>query len=184
MKKRSFRVYAEKEDLENVFKEFQNTLAVYYVPAYSDTGEVSFDDIMNIADLGVNFNGSHIGNVHILAFLKTTECLWRSYQYRENNGKEKRRYSTLAAGNSSCISIALNGIYKEDAIFPTEISTMHYDEEDAKKLYNELKKIFRRHAVKIIQGYYICPNAYKYKSQYRFCKIDIKSPREYDLEVD
>ena len=82
MKTRRFRAYAEKEDLQIVFQDFQSKLDIYYVPAYSDLGKFSYKSIMDIENLGVNFYGSHLGNLQMLIFPKTTECLWRSYQYR------------------------------------------------------------------------------------------------------
>ena len=39
--------------------------------------------------------------------------------------------------------MALNGVYQEEAIFPTEIATMHYDNETAKELFDGLKKNVR-----------------------------------------
>ncbi|MBP3459799.1 MAG: hypothetical protein J6K58_11385 [Lachnospiraceae bacterium] len=167
MKIRRFRAYAEKDDLQNVLEEFQDKFEIYYVPTYSDTGKISYNSIMEIENAGVNFYGSHIGNMQMFVFLKNTECLWRT-----------------ETGNSACICIDLNGIYQENAIFPTEISTMYYDNETAKRLYDGLKKIFRKQAVKSVNGAYICPKAYEHKGNYRFCTIDIKSPPEYDLKVE
>lgn len=184
MKTRRFRAYAQKDDLQKVFLEFQNKFEIYYVPTYSDIGEISYKSIMEIENIGVNFYGSHIGNMQMLVFLKNTECLWRTYQCEEDNGEKITRYSTLEAGNSACICVDFNGIYQETAIFPTEISTMYYDHETAKRLYDELRKIFRKQAVKSVNGAYLCPKAYEHKEQYRFCTIDLKSPPEYDLKVE
>ena len=182
MKKRSFRAFALKEDLQAIFKNFQSGLDVYYVPTYSDVGEISFDDITIIENLGINFYGRHSGNMQMLVLLKTKECLWRLYQYKEEN-EQHIRYSTLNAGNIDCISIDLNGLYQDNAIFPTEVSTMYYDNEVGKQLFDEMRRIVRKQAVKTVHGYYICPKAYEQKEKYRFCTIDIKSPPEYDLQV-
>ncbi len=89
----------------------------------------------------------------------------------------------MGAGNLAYICVDLNGLYNANAIFPTEVNTMHYDDEAAKRMYDELKKIFRRQAAKIVNGAYICHKAYEHRADYRFCTIDIKSPPEYDLEV-
>ena len=75
-------------------------------------------------------------------------------------------------------------MYQEEAIFPTEIATMHYDNETAKELFDGLKKIVHRQSVKTVNGCFICKRAYKDKETYRFCTIDIKSPEEYDLKVE
>lgn len=184
MKIKRFRAYAEKEDLLNVFQDFQGKLDIVYVPAYSDTGRFAYKSIMDIENLGVNFHGSHQGNMQMLIFLKTTECLWRSYQCRGSNGQDIIRYSALGAGNIAFICVDFNGIYHENAILPTEISTMNYEDATAKQLYDGLKKVFRKQAVKTLNGYYICPKAYEHKEQYRFCTIDVKSPPEYDLLVE
>lgn len=183
MKIRRFRVYAEKEDLQNVFKEFQDSIDVYYVQTYSDEGAVSFNDVTELKDLGVNFRGSHIGNMQILAFPETTRCFWRKIEW-SSGGQSGIRYSSLCDGNVKHINIDLNGVYKENAIFPTEISTMHYDDETSKMLYNELKKIFRRHSARTVNGYYICSKAYENRENYRFCTIGIGSPAGYDLKVE
>lgn len=68
MKIRRFRAFAEKKDLQNVFEELQGKWEIYYVPAYSDAGEISYDNIMDIENLGINFHGSHHGNRQILVF--------------------------------------------------------------------------------------------------------------------
>ena len=184
MKKRSFRVYAVGEDLQDIFKEYQDTLEIYYVPTYSDIGKINFNDISKIENLGVNFFGSHIGNMQMLVFPSSQECLWRSYQYKGDGGQLNTRYSTLDIGNSEYIEIDLNGIYQEKAIFPSTISTMYYDNKVTKNLYDEIKKIVRKRAIKIINGFYICNRAYALKEKYRFCTIDIKSPQEYDLKIE
>ena len=184
MKIRRFRAFAEKKDLQNVFEELQGKWEIYYVPVYSDAGEISYDNIMDIENLGINFHGSHHGNRQILVFVKSAECLWRTYRYKDADGQEIKRYSALDAGNSAFICFDFNGIYKDCAIFPTEISTMYYDNNTVKQLYDELKRIFRKQAVKIAGGCYICPGAYGHKEKYRFCTIDIKSPPEYDIKVE
>lgn len=182
MKIRSFRVFALKEDLQAIFKNFQRGLDVYYVPTYSDVGKISFDDVTTIENLGINFYGSHSGNMQMLILLRPTECLWRSYQCKGEN-EQYTRYSTLSAGNVEYISVDLNGLYQENALFPTEVSTMYYDNEIGKRLFDEMRKIVRKQAVKTVHGYYICPKAYEQKEKYRFCTISVKSPPEYDLQV-
>lgn len=182
MKTRSFRFFALKEDLQTILKEFQSGLNVYYVPTYSDVGPISFDDVTTIENFGVNINGFLSGNMHMLVFLQSTECLWRSYQCKVEN-KSFIRYSTLNAGNVEYICVNFNGLYQENTIFPTEVSTMYYDNEIAKRLFDEMRRIVRKQAIKTVHGYYICPEVYEQKEKYRFCTIDIKSPKEYDLQI-
>lgn len=183
MKTRRFRAYAEQEDLQIIFQDFQEESDIYYVPAYSDAGSVSYNSIMDIDNLGVNLHGSHQGNMQILIFPKNIECLWRMYQCQGCSGQVITRYSALDAGNSTFIFADYNGVYRENTIFPTEFSTMNYENATVKRLYDELKKAFRKQAVKTVNGYYICPKAYEHKEQYRFCTINIQSPPEYDLIV-
>ena len=123
------------------------------------------------------------GNRQILAFSGTTACSWKEYRWRDHE-KEGIRYTSLCDENIERIDIDLNGVYREEAIFPTEIATMHYDNETAKELFDGLKKIVRRQSVKTVNGSFICKEAYKDKKTYRFCTIDIKSPEEYDLKVE
>lgn len=184
MKTRRFRAYAEREDLQTIFKEFQGRLEAYYVPTYSDKGRISYHSIMEIENIGVNFHGSHIGNMQMLIFPKNTECIWRTYRCRRDDGQEITRYSAFDEANSAWICVDLNGIYQEKAIFPTEISTIHYDDGTAKMLYDELKKIVRKQAVKTVNGAFICRKVYEHREKYRFCTIDFKSPTEYDLKVE
>lgn len=183
MKVRRFRVYAEREDLREMFQEFQNMFEIYYVPAYSDNGPVCFPDVTALADLGMNFHGSHVGNKQILVFLKATDCRWKEYRWSDHE-KSGIRHTSLCDGNVKRIDVDLNGVYQENAIFPTEISTMHYDNEKAKMLYDGLKKIARRQSVITVNGCFICRRAYENREKYRFCTIDIKSPEEYDLRFE
>lgn len=183
MKSRSFRVFAEKEDLLNIFNEFQSKLEVYYVPTYSDAGKTSYKSIMDLENLGINFYGSHNGNKQMLILPKGNECLWKAYQCKGNNNQYITRYTTLGIGNTSYICVDFNGIYQENSIFPTEINTLYYDDNSSKTLYDELKRIIGKQAVVIKNGYYICPKAYENKEKYRFCTININSPNGYDLSV-
>ena len=62
MKIRRFRAFAEKKDLQNVFEELQGKWEIYYVPVYSDAGEISYDNIMDIENpltfaQGLRYNG-------------------------------------------------------------------------------------------------------------------------------
>ena len=183
MKVRRFRFYAKREDLQTILEEFQNKFDVYYVPTHSDEGPVFFKDAAHLPDLGTNFFGSHQGNKQILAFSGTTACSWKEYRWKDHE-KEGIRYTSLCDENIERIDIDLNGVYQEEAIFPTEIATMHYDNETAKELFDGLKKIVRRQSIKTVNGSFICKEAYKDKKTYRFCTIDIKSPEEYDLKVE
>ena len=174
-----FHVYAEREDLQDILKEFQEK----FVPTYSDEGPVSFRDAASLEGLGANFFGSHLGNRQVLAFMDTTACLWREYRWSDHE-KSGTRHTSLCEGNTERIDIDLNGVYQGKAIFPTQIAAMHYENETVKRLYDGLKGIVRRQSVKTGNGYFICRRAYENRENYRFCTIDIKSPEEYDLKVE
>jgi hypothetical protein len=181
--RRSFRAFATKEDLHSLFTEFQNVLSIYYCPTYSDTGIINIDDITEIETLGVNRYGNHMGNNQFFVFGSDRKCTWRHYQCQGEKGTITR-CSSICDENIDSIAIDLGGIYEDSNLFPTTISTMHYDNECAKELYDCLMKIFRKCSVKRVRGYFICPNAYEKKAKYRFCTIDTKSSREYDLIIE
>ena len=84
--------------------------------------------------------------------------------------------------NETSIVIDLGGLYDENTIFPTTVSTIWYDE-SSKRVYNNLKSIMKRYAVSIVNGYMILKNAYDKKEQLRFATISVQSPREFDLKV-
>ena len=86
--------------------------------------------------------------------------------------------------NSVSVIVALGGIYHGEAIFPTEISTIWYENSESKMLYSELKKICRRHSQCPVEGYMIGKNAFCGKRQYRFCTINIDSPEDYELRIE
>lgn len=183
MKKRSFRVFAEKEDLQKALEVFQTKFDVYYAPAYSDEGPLTFDSAVGLSGLGVNFHGSHIGNNMLLVFQKDAQCHWRKYEW--HSGDEGGiRYSSLCEDNVTHITIDLNGVYRDSALFPTTISAMYYDNMTAKRLYDGLKQVFRLLSVKTVNGCFICPRAFEDKNRLLFCTIDIKSPPEYDLKIN
>ncbi|MBD5089782.1 MAG: hypothetical protein HDT30_13405 [Clostridiales bacterium] len=183
--RRSFHAFMEKEDLENTFMQFQNNLQVYYAPTYSDNGPVTIADITQIADFGINFCGSHIGNNQFRVFFQNRQCVWRQYQCPSSDNKKMITCNTTFCDeNTELIDLDLGGIYKEDNIFPTEIGTIYYENENVKKLFSELKKCFRKNSKKIVNGYYIGNKAFANRKKYRFCTIDIKSPQEFDLQID
>ena len=75
-------------------------------------------------------------------------------------------------------------MYNNSILFPTEISTIHYENELSNQLFNDFKKIVYKNTTITKNGYSICYHAYQQREQYRFCTINAKSPREYDLIIE
>ncbi len=168
MSSRSFRVFGTKQDLENIFNEFQEkNLVKYYKCGKNDNNEIL--DIAKIDNFGISLNGSHIGNQYLVI--------------RRNKTVKPDNYNHIyQALNEASIVIDLGGLYDKNTIIPTTISTIWYDNENSKELYNHLKNIIKKYST-TINGYMILKNAYTEKEQLRFVTIDVQSPREYDLKV-
>ena len=75
------------------------------------------------------------------------------------------------------------GVYTENTILPTTVSTIWYDNESSKKIYDNLKSIIKKYSVSMVNGYMILENAYDKKEQLRFVTISVQSPKEYDLKI-
>ena len=84
--------------------------------------------------------------------------------------------------NKETIIIDIGGIYENQALFPTEISTIWYENETSKHLYTLLKKSCKKFTHCIQNGYLIGEGAYSKRESYRFCTISIDSPSSYDLK--
>lgn len=66
--KKSMKIFATKEDLQNIFLTFQQNFAVYYVPTYSQQKNIQINNILNISNFGINTTGRKIGNNQFLIF--------------------------------------------------------------------------------------------------------------------
>ncbi len=168
MSARSFRVFGTKKDLENIFNEFQEkNLIKYYKCGKNENNEIL--DITKMEKFGISLDGSHIGNQYLVLKNKETVML-DNYNHI---------YQKL---NETSIVIDLGGLYDKNTILPTTISTIWYENENSKKMYNDLKNMMKRNS-KIVNGYMILKEAYNEKEHLRFVTICIQSPREYDLKV-
>ena len=74
---RSFRIFAAKEDLENIFTMLQQEDHIYYVPTYSDHQNGRINDILSVPGFGINTTGRKIGNHQFLIFYQESKCHWR-----------------------------------------------------------------------------------------------------------
>lgn len=169
MSSRSFRVFGTRKDLENIFKEFQNSNTIKYYKC-GKSNNIEITDITEIDNFGISLNGSHIGNQYLV--IKDSEIV----QLDNYN----HIYQKL---NEKSIVIDLGGLYDENTILPTTVSTIWYDNENSKKIYNDLKNIIKRYSSNTVNGYIILKNAYNEKEQLRFVTISVQSPKEYDLKV-
>lgn len=166
---RSFRVFGTKKDLENIFNEFQkNNVVNYYRCGKSDNYKIT--DITKTDNFGFSLSGRHIGNQYLVIISDETVQV---DNYKHINQKS----------NQTSIIIDLGGLYDENTILPTTISTIWYEDDSSKKIYNSLKSIIKRYSVSIVNGYMILKNAYDKKEQLRFVTISVQSPKEYDLKV-
>lgn len=169
MSSRSFRAFGTKEDLENIFNEFQkNNIVKYHRCGKSDGNTIT--GITKTDDFGVSLSGSHIGNQYLVIRGAETVLL----------DEHKHIYQ---GANETSIVIDLGGLYAEDIILPTTVSTIWYDNQNSKKTYNSLKSIVKRHSVSTVNGYMILKNAYQKKEGLRFVTISVQSPKEYDLKL-
>ena len=81
-------------------------------------------------------------------------------------------------------SIQPGGVYQDNVIFPTTISTMCYDNSVSKKLYDKIKRLASKNAAKVVNGWYIGYSAYEQRNSFRFCPVNVHAPLEYDLKVE
>lgn len=169
MTSRSFRVFGMKKDLENIFQEFQNNNMVnYYRCGQNNSHKIT--DITKIDNFGISMNGSHIGNQYLI--VKGNQMIQLDFNKYINQ-----------KCNETSIVIDLGGLYDENALLPTTISTIWYENESSKKLYSNLKRNIRTYSVCVVNGYMILKNAYEQKDRLRFVTINVQSPKEYDLKV-
>ena len=168
MASRSFRVFGTRKDLESVFYEFQKLNLVKYYKCGRNENKI--DDITKTIYFGISLNGSHIGNQYLVIKDDKSICF----------DKYKHISQYL---NETSVSINLGGLYDENTIVPTTVSTIWYDNKISKEIFNDLRKIMKRYASTTINGYMILKNAYSKKEQLRFATIGVQSPREYNLIV-
>lgn len=179
MASRSFRIFATKEDLLAIFLEFQSNMKVHYFECGQSNKLTEAQDITKEEFFRINIHGKHLGNQWLV-------CPEHVIPQKRKNDmlQDENIFFIDQMLNSSSVIVDIGGIYHEEAIFPTEISTIWYENSESKMLYSELKKICRRHSQCTVEGYMIGKNAFCGKGQYRFCTINIDSPEDYDLRIE
>ena len=148
--------------------EFQELNLVKYYKCGRNENKIN--DITKTIYFGISLNGSHIGNQYLVIKDDKSICF----------DKYKHISQYL---NETSVAINLGGLYDENTIVPTTVSTIWYDNKISKEIFNDLRKIMKRYASTTINGYMILKNAYSKKEQLRFVTIGAQSPREYDLIV-
>lgn len=176
---RSFRIFAMREDLSAVFSDFQKNIKIHYFKCGRMNELRETDDITNIPLFGIDKNGSHVNNQWLIC-RKNVIPLKR----KNNMVAEKDIFFIDQELNSSSIILNLGGGYENRALFPTEISTIWFENEESKELYTMLKKSCNKFMKCTQNGYMIGENAYLNKMRYRFCTMGIDSSDMYDLKVE
>ena len=126
MASRSFRVFGTRTDLESVFYEFQKLNLVKYYKCGRNENKI--DDITKTIYFGISLNGSHIGNQYLVIKDDKSICF----------DKYKHISQYL---NETSVAINLGGLYDENTIVPTTVSTIWYDNKISKEIFNDLRKI-------------------------------------------
>ena len=126
MASRSFRVFGTRTDLESVFYEFQELNLVKYYKCGRNENKI--DDITKTIYFGISLNGSHIGNQYLVIKDDESICF----------DKYKHISQYL---NETSVAIDLGGLYDENIIVPTTVSTIWYDNKISKEIFNDLVEI-------------------------------------------
>lgn len=114
MASRSFRVFGTRTDLESVFYEFQKLNLVKYYKCGRNENKI--DDITKTIYFGISLNGSHIRNQYLVIKDDKSICF----------DKYKHISQYL---NETSVAINLGGLYDENTIVPTTVSTIWYGED-------------------------------------------------------
>lgn len=174
MVSRSFRIFATASDLEQIFVAFQKSLDVRF---YKCGRTAEFDgicDITRIPSFGENNCGKRNSNKWLI--LPNDVIPERRIKKSTND------FFIDQELNKESVVVDIGGVYKGNILFPTEISTIWYENAQAKVIYDILHKVCKKSA-KNVNGYFIAEEAHLQKEKYRFCTINADSPAEYDLKL-
>ena len=177
MAARSFRLFAAPEDLKRIFSTFQAERDVRYYLCGRGTVLRGVEDVTEEAGFGVNRRGSHIN------------CQWLVCP--AERPPRKRWVSGVAdvffldqGENPASIVVDIGGVYQDTALFPTEVSTIWWEDPASKELYQALRRVCRRECPNSGNGYLIGREAWRQRERWRFFPINFSSPAEYDLRWD
>ena len=122
MASRSFKVFGTKKDLESVFYEFQELNLVKYYKCGRNNDKIA--DITKTNYFGISLNGSHIGNKYLV--IKDDESIhFDKYKHISQNL------------NEASVAIDLGGLYDENTVVPTTVSTIWYDNKISKEIFSD-----------------------------------------------
>lgn len=176
MTTRSFRVFATKEDLISIFNDFQQNNEIQYFKCGRMDDLIEISNITKEPHFGINLRGNHINNQWLVCLSGTIPIK------RKNKFCLDNTFFLDQELNKETIIIDIGGIYENQALFPTEISTIWYENETSKHLYTLLKKSCKKFTYCTQNGYLIGEGAYSKREYYSFCIISIDSPPIYDLK--
>ena len=129
MTARSFRVFATKEDLISIFNDFQQNNEIQYFKCGRMDNLVEISDITKETHFGINTRGNHINNQWLVCLSGTTPIK------RKNKFCLDNIFFIDQELNKASIVIDIGGHYENQALFPTEISTIWYENEISKDLF-------------------------------------------------
>ena len=154
MTTRSFRIFATKEDLISIFNDFQHNNEIQYFKCGRMDDLIQISDITTEPHFGINIRGNHINNQWLVCLSNTT-LIKRMNKFCTDN-----IFFIDQELNKASIIIDIGGLYQNKALFPTEISTIWYENENSKHLYTMLKKSCKKHIHCTQNGYLIGKDAY------------------------
>ena len=175
MTTRSFRIFATKEDLISIFNDFQHNNEIQYFKCGRMDDLIQISDITKQLHFGINIRGNHINNQWLVCLSNTIPIKSKNKFCADNI------FFIDQELNKAFILIDIGGFYENQALFPTEISTIWYENENSKHLYTMLKKSCKKFTHCTQNGYLIGKEAYSKREYYRFCTISVDSPSTYDL---
>ena len=146
MTTRSFRIFATKEDLISIFNDFQQNNEIQYFKCGRNDNLIKTSNITKETHFGLNIKGNHINNQWLVCLSNTTPLKRKNKFYLDNI------FFIDQELNKASIVIDIGGLYENQALFPTEISTICYEIETSKHLYTMLKKSCKKftHVNKIV----------------------------------
>lgn len=177
MTARSFRAFAAPEDLKRIFSAFQGEREVCYYPCGRGTVLRGVRDITEEAGFGVNRRGSHIN-------FRWLVCPAERPPRKQWVHGVKGAFFLDQMENPASIVVDIGGVYQDMALFPTEVSTIWWENSAARDLYQALRRACRGECPGSREGCLIGRDTCRQWERWRFCPINFSSPAGYDLKIE